>query len=125
MSPLPQSALPHATGSTYRTGRVVGGVDAQPSAHFREVVGRPVAAVPGRDADQRDELDQDTDQRLVEMSRAGDADAYRVLARRHRARLYRSALRTLADSGDPEEVMGDMVDHLRISLAVFAEASPR
>jgi hypothetical protein len=97
----------------------------QPGARVCEVVGRLVVPAPAGDADWPGEHDRDTDQRLVEMSRAGDTDAYRVLARRHRARLYRSALRTLADSGDPEDVMGDMLDHLRTSLAVFAEASPR
>ena len=47
----------------------------------------------------------------------GDADAYRALARRHRTRICRSVLLTLASSGDPD----DLADHLRAAVAVFAE----
>jgi anti-anti-sigma regulatory factor len=82
---------------------------------------RPALTVTGTDADR---YGRDTDQRLAEKSRAGDADAYRALARRHRARMYHSALRTLTNSGSPEDVMADILAHLRASLALLADASP-
>ncbi|HWM02250.1 MAG TPA: hypothetical protein VNP92_07910 [Actinophytocola sp.] len=51
---------------------------------------------------------------------AGDVEAYRELVLRHRRRMYRSALRTLGASGDPDDVARDIATHLHTALAVFS-----
>ena len=50
------------------------------------------------------DLDEQTDERLVEILVAGDKSAFDVLVRRHKARLYNYLLRLLRDPGDAEEV---------------------
>lgn len=67
---------------------------------------------------------QDTDQQLTERARAGDTGAYRTLVRRHRARMYHSALHMLGASDDPEDVTDDIASRLHTALAAFARADP-
>lgn len=96
----------------------------RPSHDNRSPAGPGGAAATGSGSGD-DRFDQLVDRRLLEASRAGDVEAYQLLVRRHRARLYRSALRARRPSDDPEAVMEDLVANLRASLAIFAEASPR
>ncbi len=100
-------------------------------AHQRDRHGAPeratrrgLYAVPG--PDRHDEpTGGGTDEELTAQARAGDNGAYRELARRHRTRMYRSALRKLGSSDDPEDVADDIADRLRLALAAFGEAGPQ
>lgn len=65
-----------------------------------------------------------TDDEITERARRSDSDAFRELARRHRTRMYRSALRVLESSKDPEDVAQDIATNLRLALAAFQEATP-
>lgn len=68
-------------------------------------------------------VDEDVDRWLVEKARAGDVDAYEVLVRRHRGRIYRIALRMLGDPQDAEDVAQDVLIQVWTALAGFAGAS--
>jgi RNA polymerase sigma-70 factor, ECF subfamily len=70
-----------------------------------------------------DRIDAAADGWLVDKARAGDADAYEVLVRRHRGRIYRIALRMLGDPHDAEDVAQDVVIQLWTALAGFTGAS--
>lgn len=67
----------------------------------------------------------DTDQQLTERARAGDAGAHRTLVRRHRARMYRTALHTLGASDDPDDGTDDIASRLHTALAAVVRAGPR
>ncbi len=68
------------------------------------------------------------DLELTTRARAGDGEAYRALARRHRTRMYRSALQMLGAAEDPADVAEDIADdittRLRMALVAFGAASP-
>jgi RNA polymerase sigma-70 factor, ECF subfamily len=70
-----------------------------------------------------DALDHDADRWLVDKARAGDMDAYEVLIRRHRDRIYRIALRMLGSADDAEDVAQDVAIQLWTALAGFAGSS--
>lgn len=70
-----------------------------------------------------DRLDAEVDGWLVEKARGGDMDAYEVLVRRHRGRIYRIALRMLGNSHDAEDVAQDVVIQVWTALAGFTGAS--
>jgi RNA polymerase sigma-70 factor (ECF subfamily) len=67
--------------------------------------------------------DDDADSWLVGKARAGDMDAYEVLVRRHRDRIYRIALRMLGDRHDAEDIAQDVVIQVWTALAGFTGAS--
>jgi RNA polymerase sigma-70 factor, ECF subfamily len=69
------------------------------------------------------QLDDAADGWLVNKARAGDLDAYEVLVRRHRDRIYRIALRMLGDRHDAEDIAQDVVIQLWTALAGFTGAS--
>jgi RNA polymerase sigma-70 factor, ECF subfamily len=75
------------------------------------------------DPDDVDSLDVEADLWLVEKARSGDVDAYEVLLRRHRVRIYRIALRMLGDAHDAEDVAQDVVIQVWTALAGFTGAS--
>ncbi len=70
-----------------------------------------------------DALDPDSDRWLVEKAQAGDTDAYEVLVRRHRDRIYRIALRMLGNTHDAEDVAQDVVIQLWTALSGFVGSS--
>lgn len=70
-----------------------------------------------------DELDPDADGWLVAKARAGDVDAYEVLIRRHRDRIYRIALRMLGNPHDAEDVAQDVAIQLWTALSGFVGSS--
>ncbi len=72
---------------------------------------------------QQDALDPDADLWLVTKVRDGDVDAYEVLVRRHRDRIYRIALRMLGDPHDAEDITQDVVIQLWTALSGFTGAS--
>ena len=67
--------------------------------------------------------DDHADSWLVGKARAGDVDAYEVLVRRHRDRIYRIALRMLGDRHDAEDIAQDVVIQVWTALAGFTGAS--
>ena len=69
------------------------------------------------------QLDDAADRWLVSKARAGDLDAYEVLVRRHRDRIYRIALRMLGDRQDAEDIAQDVVIQVWTALAGFTGAS--
>jgi RNA polymerase sigma-70 factor, ECF subfamily len=69
------------------------------------------------------QFDDDADGWLVNKARAGDMDAYEVLVRRHRDRIYRIALRMLGDRHDAEDIAQDVVIQVWTALAGFTGAS--
>lgn len=71
----------------------------------------------------RDGLDAQADAWLIAKVTSGDVDAYEVLVRRHRDRIYRIALRMLGDPHDAEDVAQDVVIQLWTALAGFAGTS--
>ncbi len=71
----------------------------------------------------QDELDLDVDRWLVDKVRAGDIEAYEVLVRRHRDRIYRIALRMLGNSHDAEDIAQDVTIQLWTAIAGFAGTS--
>jgi RNA polymerase sigma-70 factor, ECF subfamily len=75
------------------------------------------------DEDAADRVDEDVDRWLIGKARAGDVDAYEVLARRHRVRIYRIALRMLGDPHDAEDVTQDVLIQVWTALASFTGAS--
>ena len=70
-----------------------------------------------------DALDPDVDRWLIEKARNGDVDAYEVLVRRHRDRIYRIALRMLGNSDDAEDIAQDVVIQLWTALSGFVGSS--
>lgn len=70
-----------------------------------------------------DRLDDAADRWLVDKARAGDVDAYEVLVRRHRGRIYRIALRMLGNPHDAEDIAQDVVIQVWTALAGFTGAS--
>jgi RNA polymerase sigma-70 factor (ECF subfamily) len=80
---------------------------------------------PAGEADRAgtEERDDAADSWLVGKARAGDVDAYEVLVRRHRDRIYRIALRMLGDRHDAEDVAQDVVIQVWTALAGFTGAS--
>jgi RNA polymerase sigma-70 factor, ECF subfamily len=78
-----------------------------------------------READRgsAEQFDDPADNWLVSKARAGDVDAYEVLVRRHRDRIYRIALRMLGDRHDAEDVAQDVVIQVWAALAGFTGAS--
>lgn len=70
-----------------------------------------------------DRLDVQADLWLVGKARAGDVDAYEVLVRRHRGRIYRIALRMLGNTHDAEDVAQDVVIQVWTALAGFTGSS--
>ena len=80
---------------------------------------------PGRGAEQAGAtpLDDDADRWLVDKARAGDMDAYEVLLRRHRDRIYRIALRMLGDRHDAEDIAQDVMIQVWTALAGFTGSS--
>jgi RNA polymerase sigma-70 factor (ECF subfamily) len=79
----------------------------------------------GRAAEQAGaaQSDDDADRWLVNKARAGDMDAYEVLVRRHRDRIYRIALRMLGDRHDAEDIAQDVMIQVWTALAGFTGAS--
>lgn len=67
-----------------------------------------------------DALDEQADRWLVDKVRGGDMDAYEVLIRRHRDRIYRIALRMLGDSHDAEDIAQDVTIQLWTAVTGFA-----
>jgi RNA polymerase sigma-70 factor (ECF subfamily) len=80
---------------------------------------------PAREADRArtQKYDDDADSWLVRKAQAGDVDAYEVLVRRHRDRIYRLALRMLGDRHDAEDIAQDVVIQVWTALAGFTGAS--
>jgi RNA polymerase sigma-70 factor (ECF subfamily) len=80
---------------------------------------------PAREADRArtQKYDNDADSWLVRKAQAGDVDAYEVLVRRHRDRIYRLALRMLGDRHDAEDIAQDVVIQVWTALAGFTGAS--
>ncbi len=71
----------------------------------------------------QDPLDPDADRWLVDKVRAGDIDAYEVLVRRHRDRIYRIALRMLGNSHDAEDIAQDVIIQLWTAITGFTGSS--
>ncbi|ANY06463.1 RNA polymerase sigma factor [Pseudonocardia sp. HH130630-07] len=69
---------------------------------------------------ERGGLDAAADDWLIRKAAGGSMDAYEVLIRRHRDRIYRIALRMLGDTHDAEDVAQDVVLQLWTALAGFA-----
>jgi RNA polymerase sigma-70 factor (ECF subfamily) len=80
---------------------------------------------PAQEADRAgtEKHDDDADNWLVGKAQAGDVDAYEVLVRRHRDRIYRIALRMLGDRHDAEDIAQDVVIQVWTALAGFTGAS--
>lgn len=70
-----------------------------------------------------DELDSAADDWLVRKAQEGTLDAYEVLVRRHRDRIYRIALRMLGNPHDAEDIAQDVVLQLWTALAGFVGGS--
>lgn len=68
-------------------------------------------------------IDHDADRWLVTKIRGGDADAYEVLIRRHRDRIYRIALRMLGNPHDAEDIAQDVIIQLWTAVAGFTGAA--
>ena len=69
--------------------------------------------------DEHDQIDHAADDWLIRKATSGDVDAYEVLVRRHRNRIYRIALRMLANPDDAEDVAQDVVIQLWTALTGF------
>ena len=70
-----------------------------------------------------EQLDPEADEWLVDRARTGDLEAYEVLVRRHRDRIYRIALRMLGNPHDAEDVAQDVVIQLWTTLSGFLGSS--
>lgn len=66
-----------------------------------------------------DDLDAAADDWLVGKAKDGVFDAYEVLVRRHRDRIYRIALRMLGNRADAEDIAQDVVLQVWTALAGF------
>lgn len=67
--------------------------------------------------------DPASDSWLLGIARGGNAEAFEVLVRRHRAMVYRIALRMLGNSADAEDVTQDAFIQAWTALAGFAGRS--
>ena len=67
----------------------------------------------------REGLDESADRWLVDKVRGGDVDAYEVLIRRHRDRIYRIALRMLGNPHDAEDIAQDVTIQLWTAVSGF------
>jgi RNA polymerase sigma-70 factor, ECF subfamily len=74
-------------------------------------------------AGEGDRVDPDADRWLVTKIRGGDVDAYEVLIRRHRDRIYRIALRMLGNPHDAEDIAQDVIIQLWTAAAGFTGAA--
>lgn len=79
--------------------------------------------MPGRGGDRAGGLDPQSDRWLVDKVRGGDVQAYEVLVRRHRDRIYRIARNMLGDPHDAEDVAQEVAIQLWSAVAGFAGAS--
>ncbi|MBC3190155.1 RNA polymerase sigma factor [Pseudonocardia sp. C8] len=70
--------------------------------------------------DGADGLDAAADAWLVAKAKSGSPDAYEVLVRRHRDRIYRIALRMVGNTHDAEDISQDVVLQLWTALTGFA-----
>lgn len=68
-------------------------------------------------------LDLQSDRWLVDKARGGDPQAWEVLIRRHRDRIYRIALRMLGDPEDAEDVAQDVVIQVWTAVSGFTGAA--
>lgn len=68
---------------------------------------------------EEDALDHQADRWLTDKVRNGDTDAYEVLIRRHRDRIYRIALRMVGNPHDADDITQDVVIQLWTALAGF------
>jgi len=93
-----------------------GGAGAGQRAGRTRLVG-PVPAAEG------ERVDHDADWWLVTKIRGGDVDAYEVLIRRHRDRIYRIALRMLGNPHDAEDIAQDVIIQLWTAVAGFTGAA--
>lgn len=71
----------------------------------------------------RGELDRAADAWLVARAQRGGVDAYEVLVRRHRERIFRIALRMLGNRQDAEDVAQDVVVQVWTTLSGFVSRS--
>ena len=82
---------------------------------------------PPSNADHRSESgiagDPAADLWLVDKARAGSTEAFEVLVHRHRARVYRTALRIVGNPADAEDVAQDVIILAWTALAGFTGAS--
>lgn len=87
--------------------------------------GRPVLPPPRPPADLGNGGSQDAaiDSWLVGKAVEGDVDAFEALVRRHRARVYRIALRIVDDPQEAQDVTQDVLIQLWGSLAGFLGGS--
>lgn len=83
----------------------------------------PCAAGAPRGPAARGALDPQADLWLVEKARGVDPDAWEVLIRRHRDRVYRIALRMLGNPEDAEDVAQDVIVQVFTALVGFGGAS--
>ena len=85
----------------------------------------PVGESAPREPRTREPLawDPQSDSWLVSNARRGDPDAWEVLIRRHRIRIYRIALRMVGNPHDAEDVVQDVVVQLFTGIAGFTGAS--
>jgi RNA polymerase sigma-70 factor (ECF subfamily) len=81
---------------------------------------RLVGQVPAAEGDR---VDHDADRWLVTKIRGGDVEAYEVLIRRHRDRIYRIALRMLGNPHDAEDIAQDVIIQLWTAVAGFTGAA--
>jgi RNA polymerase sigma-70 factor (ECF subfamily) len=79
-----------------------------------------VGQVPAAEGDR---VDHDADRWLVTKIRGGDVEAYEVLIRRHRDRIYRIALRMLGNPHDAEDIAQDVIIQLWTAVAGFTGAA--
>ena len=98
--------------------RVVAPAPAEDDGQLPPAAGAALPAPRSRDA-----IDTQADAWLVGKAKTGDVDAYEVLVRRHRDRIYRIALRMLGNPHDAEDVTQDVVIALWTALAGFAGTS--
>jgi RNA polymerase sigma-70 factor (ECF subfamily) len=78
---------------------------------------------PDQPAPVADHDDPAAESWLVDKARGGNVDAFEVLVRRHRTRVYRIALRILGDPQDAQDVTQDVFIQVWVSLAAFLGGS--
>lgn len=87
----------------------------------RVAYGGPVLPAPRRPVDSpaAGQGDADVDQWLAGKAKEGDVDAFEALVRRHRAQIYRIALRIVGNPQDAQDVTQDVLIQLWGSLGGF------